>query len=95
MTFRGRMFPITLHVQLLYAILVIILANLMVILLSYLPSDLQRSSTYYYRYIALLSFRGACFMALSFVFLRYFSMLHWIQCFLAQHILQDLHQIFI
>ena len=34
-------------------------------------------------------------MALSFVLLRYFSMLHWIGCFLAQHTLQDLHQILI
>ena len=73
------MFPITVHVQLLYFYIVIV---------SYLPSDIQRSPTYYYRYItyyyryiALLSFRGACFMALSFVFLRYFSMLHWIGCF--------------
>ena len=73
----------------------IVLAILMVILLSYLPTDLQRSPTYYYRYIALLPFRGACFMALSFVFLRYFSMLHWIGCFLAQHTLQDLHRILI
>ena len=70
-TFRGRMFPITLHVQLLYHFL-------MIILLSYQPSDLQRSPTYYYRYIALLSFRDACFMAIAFIFLRYFGMLHWI-----------------
>ena len=28
-------------------------------------------------------------MILFFVFLRYFSMLHWIECFLAQHTLQD------
>ena len=32
-------------------------------------------------------------MALSFVFLRCFSVLHWIECFLAQHTLQDLHRI--
>ena len=51
------MFPITLHVQFLH-VMVIILALLMVILLSYIPSELQRSPTYYYRYIALLSFRG-------------------------------------
>ena len=82
------MFPITLHVQL-FIIMVIILAILMVILLSYKPSDLQMSPTYYYRYIALLSFRGACFMALP----LYFSMLHWIECFLAQHTMQDLHAI--
>ena len=56
--------------------MVIALAILMVILLGYLPSDLQRSPTDYYKYIALLSFRGA------FVFLRYFCMLHWIECFL-------------
>ena len=34
-------------------------------------------------------------MTLSFVFLRYFSMLHWTVCFLAQHTLQDLHWILI
>ena len=34
-------------------------------------------------------------MALSFVLLRYFSMLHWTECFLAQHTLQDLHWILI
>ena len=78
-----------------HTIMVIVLAILMVILLSYQTSDLQRSPNYYYRYIALLSFEGACFMAFSFVFLRYFSMLHWIQSFLAQHTLQDLHQILI
>ena len=85
------MVPITLHAQLLYHY-------------GYNFSSfngyssylgLQRSPTYYYRYIVLLSFRGACFMALSFVFLRYFSMLHWIECFLAQHTLQDLHRILI
>ena len=74
--------------------MIIVLAILMAIL-SDLPSDLQRSPTYYYRYNALLSLTGACFMALFFVFLRYFSMLHWIECFWAQHILQDLHWILI
>ena len=38
--------------------MVIILAILMVILLNNLASELQRSPTYYYRYIALLSLRG-------------------------------------
>ena len=65
--------------------MIIILAILMVIL-SDLPSDFERSCTYYYRYNALMSFTGGCFMALLFIFLRYFSMLHWIECFLAQHI---------
>ena len=72
--------------------MIIVLAILMVIL-SDLPSDLQRSPTYYYRYNTLLSFTGACFIALFFIFLRYFSMLHWIECFLAQHTLQDLRWI--
>ena len=52
------MFPITLHVQPLYYY-GYRFSNFNVILLSYLPSDLQRSPTYYYRYIALLSFRGS------------------------------------
>ena len=56
-TFRGRIFPVSLHAQF-KTIMVIILAILMVNLLSYQPSDLQRSSTFYYTYIALLSFRG-------------------------------------
>ena len=34
-------------------------------------------------------------MSLSLVLLRYFSMLPWTGCFLAQHILQDLHWILI
>ena len=34
-------------------------------------------------------------MALSVICLRYFSMLYWIECFLAQHTLQDLHRILI
>ena len=34
-------------------------------------------------------------MTLSLVLLRYFSMLHWTGCFLAQHTLQDLHWILI
>ena len=34
-------------------------------------------------------------MALSLVLLRYFSMLHWTGCLLAQHTLQDLHWILI
>ena len=38
--------------------MVIILAILIFILFSYLPTDLQMSPTCYYRYIALLSFRG-------------------------------------
>ena len=42
-----------------------ILAILMVILLIYLPSDLQRSPTYYYRCITLVSFRGLLFIALG------------------------------
>ena len=87
------MFPITLYVQLLYHYGCRLI--LMVILFSFLPSDLKRSPTYCYRYIALLSFRGACFMTLSFIFLRYFSVLHWIECFLAQHTLKNLHRIII
>ena len=94
-TFKGGMLAITLHVQLFYTIMVIILAILIILLLSYQPSDLQRPPTYYYRYIALLSFRGSCLIALSFVFLRYFSMLNWVECSLAQHTLQDLHRILI
>ena len=98
-TFRGHMFPITdlqrSHVSYYFTCPTFDLAILIVILFSYLSSDIQRSPTYYYRYISLLSFRGTCFMALSFVFLRYFSMLHWIECFLAQHTLQDLHRILI
>ena len=48
-----------------YTILVIILSILMVILLSYLVSDLQRSSTYCYRYTAILSFRGLLLIGLQ------------------------------
>ena len=88
------MFNITLHVQLLYHY-GYCLAILTVIFLGYLPSDLQRSPTHYYKYIALLSFRGACFMALFFVFLRFFTMLDWIGSFLPQNTLQDLQQILI
>ena len=79
------MFPITLRVQFLYHY-GYRFSNCNG-LLSYLPSDLQRSSTYSYKHIALLSF------GVAFVFLRYFCMLHWIACFLAQHTLQDLHRI--
>ena len=43
----------------------IILWNLIVILLSYLISDLHRSSTYCYRYTAILSFRGLILIALQ------------------------------
>ena len=63
LTFRGHIFPISLHVQLLYHY-GCHLAISMVILLNYLPSDLQRSSTYYYRYIALLSYRGLVLIGL-------------------------------
>ena len=54
---RGLIFPL-LYMSNFYTIMVIILAILMFILLSYLPSDLQRSPTYYYSYIVLPSFRG-------------------------------------
>ena len=62
-TFRGSCF-LLLFMSNFYTIMVIILAILMVILLSYLPSDLQRSSTYYFRYIALPSFRGVLLIGL-------------------------------
>ena len=87
------MFPITLHIQLLYHY-DYHFSNFNGYS-CYLPSDLQRSPTYYYGYMALMSSRGACSMALSFIFLRYFSMFHWIEYFLAQHTLQDLHRILI
>ena len=58
------MFPVTLHV-ILYTIMVIILSILMGILLCYLISDLQRSSTYCYRYTAILSFRGLILIVLQ------------------------------
>ena len=48
-----------------HAITVIILSILMVILLSYLFSDRQRSSTYCYRYTAILSFRGLILIVLQ------------------------------
>ena len=48
-----------------HTIMVIILSILMVILLSYLISDLHMSSTYYYRYTAILSFRGLILIALQ------------------------------
>ena len=41
----------------------------MVILLSYLISDLQRSSTYCYRYTAILSFRDLILIALHCLYL--------------------------
>ena len=58
------MFPVTLHVKLSYHY-GYHLINFMVILLSYLMNDLQRSSTYCYRYTAILSFRGLIFIALQ------------------------------
>ena len=48
-----------------HTIMVIILSILMIILLSYLISDLQRPSTYYYRYAAILSFRDLILIALQ------------------------------
>ena len=46
-------------------IMVIILSILMVILLSHLISDLQRASTYCYRYTAILSFRDLILIVLE------------------------------
>ena len=51
-----------------HTIIVIILSILMVILLSYLIIDLQRSSTYCYRYTAILSFRGLILIELQYLY---------------------------
>ena len=48
-----------------HTIMVIILSILMVILLSYLISEIQRPSTYCYRYTAILSFRGLILIVLQ------------------------------
>ena len=53
------MFPVILHVKLLW------LSFIMVILLSCLISDLQRSSIYWYRYTAILSFRSLTLLCYS------------------------------
>ena len=82
MTSRGHMFLITLHALLLYYFLVIYLVTF-------------RGHLLIITGILHYCFRGACFMAFSLVFSIYFSMLHLIECFLAQHTLQDLHQILI
>ena len=47
--------------------MVIISAILMATLLSYLPGDLQRSPTYYYNYITLLSFRVLLLIGLQYL----------------------------
>ena len=52
-----------LYISNFYTIMVIVLAiKWLFFLISYLPSHLQRSPTYYYWYIALLSVRGACYI---------------------------------
>ena len=82
MTFRGHLFLITLHALLLYYFLVIYLVTF-------------RGHLLIITGILHYCFRGSSFMAFSLVFPIYFSMLHLIECFLAQHTLQDLHQILI
>ena len=48
-----------------HTVMVIILSILVIILLSYPISDLQRSSTYCYRCTAILSFRGLILIVLQ------------------------------